>query len=172
MSAEEIEKQQIFLSDSYFKSDQFKSDNRQALIEILLPYFDKFRRNSYNFVEIPAECKAASKEYMAMSDDISNWFSENFDENSNSVIMVKDVYAVFTRTELYMNMTKQDKRTNNLNKFTQRLQENMFIGKYFRERDTYHNKIKYKSAFIAGFVEKSRFAGNTERDAAGDAEAK
>lgn len=170
MSEADIEKHQIFLSDSYFKTDEFKDDNRQALVEMMLPFFEKFRKNGYNFTEIPEECKAASKEYMSMSDDISNWFSENFDEKSDSVVMVKDVYSIFTHTELYMNMTKQDKRTNNLNKFTQRLKENMFIGKHYREKDSYHNKIRHKAAYIAGFVKKSKYADVDETE--GEAEAK
>ena len=62
-------------------------------------------------------------------------------------------------------MTKQEKRANNLHNYTEEIKENMFIGKHFKARDTTHNKIKYKSAYIVGFAEKSRGEENTYTNA-------
>jgi phage/plasmid-associated DNA primase len=159
-TAEEIKKMNIYVSDLYFKSEQFQNDNRQALIEILFTYFEKYRKNGYQFVDIPEECKEASNKYMKKSDNIYNWFSENYKEDANSVIMVKNAYNAFKESELYMTMSKQEKRANNLHNFTEEIKENMFIGKYFKPADTYHNKIKYKSAYIVGFAERPRESCN------------
>jgi hypothetical protein len=158
----------IYESDIYFKSEEFKNDNRQALIEMLFVYFEKFRKNGYKFVDIPAECKAASNAYMKKSDNIYNWFSENYEEDKNSVVMIKDTYNAFKESELYINMTKQEKRANNLHNYTEEIKENMFIGKHFKDRDTTHNKIKYKSAYIVGYREKSRGEENTYTNANAD----
>jgi P4 family phage/plasmid primase-like protien len=155
----------IHLSDTYFKSEQFKNDNRQALMEKLFTYFEKFRKNGYKFVDIPEECKEASNKYMKKSDNIYNWFSEKFEENKDSVLMVKTAYNMFKESELYINMTKQEKRANNLHNFTEEIKENIFIGKHFKDRDTTHNKIKYKSAYIVGYAEKSRGEENTYTNA-------
>lgn len=155
-----IDMKNIHLADTYFKSEEFKNDNRQALIEMLFTYFEKFRKNGYKFVDIPEECKEASNKYMKKSDNIYNWFSENFKENKDSVLMIKTAYNMFKESELYINMTKQEKRANNLHNFTEEIKENMFIGKHFKDRDTTHNKIKYKSPYIVGFAEIPRESCN------------
>ena len=147
-----IDMKNIHLADTYFKSEEFKNDNRQALIEMLFTYFEKFRKNGYKFVDIPEECKEASNKYRKKSDNIYNWFSENYSEDKNSVVMIKNAYSMFKESELYINMTKQEKRANNLHNFTEEIKENMFIGKHFKDRDTTYNKIKYKSAYIVGFL--------------------
>lgn len=152
----------IHLSDTYFKSEQFKNDNRQALMEMLFVNFEKFRKNGYKFVDIPEECKEASNKYMKKSDNIYNWFSEKFEENKDSVLMVKTAYNMFKESELYLNMTKQEKRANNLHNFTEEIKENIFIGKYFKKADTTHNKVKYRSAYIVGYAEKSRDSCNDD----------
>ena len=150
----------IHMADTYFKSEQFKNENRQELMEMLFVHFEKFRKNGYKFVDIPEECREASKQYMKKSDNIYNWFSENYVENKDSVLMIKTAYNMFKESELYINMTKQDKRSNNLHNFTEEIKENMFVGKYFKKADTYHNKIKYKSPYIVGFAERPRESCN------------
>lgn len=144
----------VYQADPYFKSNHFKEDNRQALIEILLPYFEKFRKNGYKFVDVPQICQDATKKYLKKSDNIYGWFSEQFDEKSDSVLLVKTAFTLFKQSELYINMSKQDKRSNNLHNFTLELQKNMFLKKYFKERDTTYNKKQYKSAYIVGYVER------------------
>jgi phage/plasmid-associated DNA primase len=164
-TVQEIKKMNIYESDIYFKSEEFQNENRQALIEMLFVYFEKFKKNGYKFVDIPAECKAASDAYMKKSDNIYNWFTENYEEDKNSVVMIKDTYNAFKESELYINMTKQEKRANNLHNFTEEIKENMFIGKHFKARDTSYKGKQYKSAYIVGFAEKSRGEENTYTNA-------
>ena len=144
----------VFKADPYFKSNQFKEDNRQALIEKLFIRFEKFRKDGYVFVDVPEQCKEESRKYMKKSDNIYGWFSEQFEENQDSVIMLKDAYSLFKQSELYINMSKQEKRSNTLTNFTEEIQKNIFLKKYFRERDTRYNKIKYKSSYIVGYQER------------------
>jgi phage/plasmid-associated DNA primase len=144
----------VYQADPYFKSNHFKEDNRQALIEILLPYFEKFRKNGYKFVDVPQICQDETKKYLKKSDNIYGWFSEQFEEKPDSVLLVKTAYNLFKQSELYINMSKQDKRSNNLHNFTEELRKNMFLKKYFKERDTTYNKKTYKSAYIVGYVER------------------
>lgn len=144
----------VYQADPYFKSNHFKEDNRQALIEILLPYFEKFRKNGYRFVDVPQICQDETKKYLKKSDNIYGWFSEQFEEKPDSVLLVKTAYNLFKQSELYINMSKQDKRSNNLHNFTEELRKNMFLKKYFKERDTTYNKKTYKSAYIVGYIER------------------
>lgn len=144
----------VYKADPYFKSNQFKDDNRQALIEILLPHFEKFRKNGYVFVDVPEQCREETKKYLKKSDNTYGWFSEQFDAKEESVVMIKDAFILFKQSELYLNMSKQDKRANNLNNFTEELRTNTFLKKHFRERDTYYNKKQYKSSYIVGYEER------------------
>jgi len=91
---------------------------------------------------------------MSMSDDLSNWFADSFEEDKTGVIRVKDVFKNFTTSEFYINLSKQDKREYNLGKFTQKIQKNLFMRKYFKEARSYHNGKQYEQPFIVGFCEK------------------
>jgi len=154
MSADEIKASNIYVANTYFKTKEFQIDNRQTLIEMCFKRFEQFRKDGYEFINVPDECREASRAYMAMSDDLSNWFADNFDENKEGVVMVKDIYAKFVMSEYYLNLSKQEKRDNSIGKFKEKLQKNLFIRKYFKEAQTYHNKIRYKSPYIVGFCEK------------------
>lgn len=144
----------VYKADPYFKSNQFKDDNRQALIEILLPHFEKFRKNGYVFVDVPEQCREETKKYLKKSDNTYGWFSEQFDAKEESVVMIKDAFILFKQSELYLNMSKQDKRANNLHNFTEELRTNTFLKKHFRERDTTYLRKCYKSPYIVGYEER------------------
>jgi P4 family phage/plasmid primase-like protien len=154
MTIDEIKQSNIHIANLYFKSKEFQIDNRQALIEMCFEKFEKFRKDEYAFINVPEECREASKAYMAMSDDLSNWFADSFDEDKTSMIFVKDIFRIFTTSEFYINLSKQDKRDNNIGKFTQKLQKNMFIRKHFKEARSYHNGTRHLAPFIVGFCEK------------------
>jgi hypothetical protein len=144
------------LGNTYFKTDDFKEKYKQALITILFQYFQKFKNDNYTFKESPTECKEAATEYMAISDDIYNWFSEYFekeneeDKNKN-VIFFDDLYDIFSTSNLYLNMTKKDKQNYNLKQFTKKINDNIFLQSYIKSRDTTYNKIKHKKPYIIGF---------------------
>lgn len=165
MSEEEIKEANIYHANLYYKSDAFKQENRQAFVEILFEYFQKFREAQYKLPEI-AECKQASTDYMAMSDDLSNWFMEECEEDKESYIDVKDLYQKFITTDYYQNMTKQEKRTNNQMKFKDKLKTNLFVGRNYKDADKYFNGKCIRHAFIAGYriKEKRRERENMFQD--------
>jgi P4 family phage/plasmid primase-like protien len=154
MTAEEIKASNIHVANAYFKSKEFQIDNRQALIEMCFSKFEIFRQDGYAFINVPDECREASKAYMSMSDDLSNWFADSFEEDITKMIFVKEIYSKFTSSEYYINLSKQEKRDNNLGKFTQKIQKNLFMRKYFKEARSYHNGVRYLTPFIVGFCEK------------------
>lgn len=155
-SEEERKEKNIQLGNPYYKTDAFKEKYKQALIIILMEYFNKFQSNNYQFVNIPKECKQASNEYMAISDDIYNWFTEYYEkekenEPNKNVIFFDDLYDTFSSSNLYLNMTKKDKQNYNLKHFTKKINDNVFLQPYIKARDTRYNNIKYKKPYIIGF---------------------
>jgi phage/plasmid-associated DNA primase len=156
MTEAEIKAANIFKADLHYKSDEFKVENRQAFIEILFEYFQKFREAKYQLPNDVEECKQAQSDYLDMSDDFNGWFRNTCEEDKDSYILVKDLYNKFITTEYYLNMTKKEKRTNNQMKFKEKIKTNLFIGKYYRDADKYFNKIQIFQPFVAGFRIKQR----------------
>jgi P4 family phage/plasmid primase-like protien len=152
MTEEEIRESNIYVADMYFKSDEFKNNNKQALIEILFEYFTKFRKNGYTFVDTPKECKEATNAYMEKSDNTYGWFCENY-EKGDGIIFIKDIFNEYKLSDLYLNMTKQEKRNNNLRNFKNEIQTNVFLQKSYRNADTYYDKKKICQPYIVGYVE-------------------
>jgi phage/plasmid-associated DNA primase len=156
LDEETIKEKNIMVGNSYYKTDEFKNRYKQALIMILFKYFEEYKKNGFRFNSIPKECKELSKDYMAVSDDIYSWFSnfyekEDGSEECKNVIFYDDLYNAFENSALYENMSKSDKRTFNLKSFTKKINNNMFLQPYIKERDTRYNKKKYNKAYIIGF---------------------
>jgi phage/plasmid-associated DNA primase len=156
MTEEEIKEANIYKADLYYKSDEFKVENRQAFIEILFEYFQKFREAKYQLPNDVEECKQAQSDYLDMSDDFNGWFRDTCEEDKDSYILVKDLYNKFVTTEYYLNMTKKEKRTNNQMKFKEKIKTNLFIGKYYRDADKYFNNNRIFQPFVGGFRIKQR----------------
>lgn len=155
LSEEERKEKNIMLGNPYYKTEEFKQKYKQALIIILFEYFNKFKNNNYTFKDVPKECKEVATDYMAVSDDIYNWFSEFFEKETEkddkNVIFFDDLYELFTSSNLYLNMTKKDKQNYNLKQFTKKINDNVFLQQFIKPRDTTYNKIKYKKPYIIGF---------------------
>lgn len=152
---EERKEKNIQLGNTYYKTDAFKDKYKQALIIILMEYFNKFKSHNYQFIDIPKECKEVSVEYCAVSDDIYNWFTSYYeketDQDNKNVLFFEDLFDVFSTSNLYLNMTKKDKQNYNLKQFTKKINDNIFLQPYIKARDTTYNKIKYKKPYIIGF---------------------
>jgi phage/plasmid-associated DNA primase len=146
----------IMIGNAYYKSVEFQQKYKQALIQTLFNYFDEFKNDGFEFKQLPKECKEATKEYMALSDDIYTWFAEFYEketgeEDKKSFIYYDDLFEIFTQSKLYNNMTKKDKRDYNLKKFTKKIDESMYFTPYIRKRDTKYEGIKHKRTYIVGF---------------------
>jgi phage/plasmid-associated DNA primase len=146
----------IMIGNAYYKSVEFQQKYKQALIQTLFNYFDEFKNDGFEFKQLPKECKEATKEYMALSDDIYTWFAEFYEketgeEDKKTFIYYDDLFEIFTQSKLYNNMTKKDKRDYNLKKFTKKIDESMYFTPYIRKRDTKYEGIKHKRTYIVGF---------------------
>ena len=147
------------VANPFYKTDEFKDLYKQALFEILIKKFVVFRDNNYKLQNKPKECTEKCNAYMAISDDFYGWFDDYFEktptiEESNPLTF-KDIYNIFKNSDFFANLSKADKRAFNQRYFNSKIEENIFLRKYVKLRDTYHNQKKINTDYIIGWVRKS-----------------
>ena len=88
-----------------------------------------------------------------MSDDIYDWFINVYEPTNDpdAVLYNGDVFNSFTSSKYYENLSKKEKRDNNLKNFSMKVDKCSFLTKNLKKRDTTHNKIKHKKPYIIGF---------------------
>ena len=132
------DKTNVYEGNPYYKSDEFQVNYRQALIQILLTYWEKFQNNKYQFISTPTLCKEKASDYLAVSDNIFEWFKEDFEKSvSTDYIYIGDIYDNFKSSNLWDNMSKNDRRQNSESKFLQKIESNLFLQPYFKDRMKY-----------------------------------
>ena len=129
---EEEQKKNIFIANSFYKSNKFKEDYKQALFMIVKDYFKIYKSEG---LVIPKVVRSLTNEYMAVSDDIYEWVNDNFKKtgDKNDIIKLKEVYEVFKSSEYFSNLTKIDKRKYNYKYFCLKMESNFFMKKYITE---------------------------------------
>ena len=76
-----IDKTGYILANPFYKTPEFQLQHRQALFDILRPYWMKFQANNYSLAEQRSECKVITRDYLAASDDIYGWFSKLYEKS-------------------------------------------------------------------------------------------
>jgi phage/plasmid-associated DNA primase len=157
------DKTNVFIGDSYYKSDEFQEEYRQALILILLDHWKIYFDNGMKLPAQPEECKKVTTDYLATSDDIFGWFKNSYEKNTEKndkgeakhIIKLKELYEHFTGSTYFLNMSKKDKREFNESKFKENIQKNLFLKQYYKDRNEYKiNGKKITSPIIINWISK------------------
>jgi len=143
----------IMLGNSYYKTDEFKTNFRQALMILLMNKFEGFRLREYRFSNLPSDCKEKAHNYLAKSDDIYSWFIESFEKvnDDSSFLYFDDIYSLFTRSTYYTNMSKKDKRDMNKSNFSSKFGNSLYLKPFVRERKVRYAGIQHSKPFIVKF---------------------
>jgi phage/plasmid-associated DNA primase len=125
----DIKNKYIYPINKNYKDKTFKITYRQALFNILIKYYKTFTTNG---LILPNEIKLLNNEYLAFSDDKSIWIKELYDftNNTKDVIKIKDIFNKFKTSDLYINLSKEQRRTFNYKHFITDLQSNIFLKNY------------------------------------------
>ena len=151
---DETDKTNIFIADPYLTTDKFQNENKQILFEILKEYFKVFKNNNNKLPEMPEECKKLTMNYLAISDNIYEWFIDSFEQDEASIVSLKDVYEVFHDSEFYSNLSKQDKRLYNNKYFNEKLEKNIFLRKCIKQRKETYKGNQLSSVSVVGWRKK------------------
>ena len=150
---EEITKNNIFIGNTFFKSEEFKIKYRQALIIMLFQKFKGFVDNSFNLHAPPLESREACSDYLSLSDDIFDWFSNTYEKTDDGVsfLYFSDVFEMFTSSNYYQNLSKKENRENNIKRFNNKIEKCVFLTKNIKDTDTTYNKIRHRKPYIIGY---------------------
>jgi phage/plasmid-associated DNA primase len=126
----EEEKKNTFLRNGYYKTLEFQNKYKQALFELLIIHYKAFKDNKYELI-VPEQVRKRTNDYLACSDNISEWINEVFEKTGNDtdIIKLKDIFKTFKDSEYYSNFSKSDKRKYNYKYFTEQMTSNLFLKK-------------------------------------------
>ena len=152
---EEKQFENTFVRDPYFTTDEFHNEYKQVFFMILADYFKVFKMNKYTLTSMPEDCKKLTMDYLAVSDNIFDWFNDSFEKADDEILPFKDVFEIFKQGTFYENLSKADKRMYNQKYFYDKLEKNIFLKKFIKRRDEYVNKKKLSTDSIVGWKEKT-----------------
>lgn len=145
------DKTNVFIGNSFYKSNEFQSQIKQALFHILDDYFKIYMKNNNCISPMPPLCYEAGKKYFMMSDDFINWFNDNYEKDESSYVFVGEVFDNYKISSAYSNLSKNDKRKQTKGNFDENIQKNMFLKSSYKPKDAYFNKNRLKKPFLSGY---------------------
>jgi phage/plasmid-associated DNA primase len=122
-----------------YKTDAFKHTHRQALFEILIPYWLAYYENGRKLPETPSGVQKMTIEYMKDSDRVYPFFRQKYIKTSNEAdyVFCLDVLEEYKSSTIYNNMSKKERRECTQNSFYEKLRTDLFLREFFRDRKTY-----------------------------------
>ena len=86
---------------------------------------------------IPETIKKRTLQYLTDCDFITNWFMDLYEktDEQTDILQLKDLYDAFKCGEVFSNMSKKDKRTYNKSYFTEKIQNNIILKYYYKDRE-------------------------------------
>ena len=125
----------VYKANIYYKSNNFLRKNKIHLFNMLVDYHKKYADNNFD-IKLPASIYERTSQYLEDSDELFNWFSENYEfvDDNTVYISIASIYENFKNQDVYHNLTKNEKRTYTLKRFKSLCMTNLFIKKYFVER--------------------------------------
>jgi phage/plasmid-associated DNA primase len=116
----------VFLKNSQFKNTEFKLGHRCAMIKYII-------MNGQYPLYKPACVEAYAKKYLLNTDDLYNWFADNYNctKKKEDYITMKDIYSCFKQSEFYRNLSGSEKSSKwGKRSFTENIQSNIELKKY------------------------------------------
>ena len=136
----------VYIGDETVKADSFLKKYKLPFINLLLPYFQKFKHAGYTIMNIPESIKEHSRKYMEESDLLYNWFSSGYKKTNNKtdVIKLKDVFTALKESEYYMNLTKMEKRNLSYKVLIEYIEKSPLLRMFYKEVASIE-KIRYRN---------------------------
>ena len=152
------------LANPYYVDDAFQEQYKQALMELLMEHFKIFKSQGYT-LKPPKSVVKEADEYMKYSDDLYGWFNDKFKREEGKIMTFKQVYEIFSYSDYFHNMTKQDKR-----KYNQKYLKDVILGNQFLKgsckfKGTTYKGKKLSADSIVGWRLRERVEQDDDEDA-------
>ena len=122
---------------------------RNAYFIYLTRYLKIINEDGFDFDDIlPYEIKQRTENYLNNCDNISSWFFEHYEktDDDTEILQVKNLYDEFKDSELFLNMSKKEKRLYNKTYFNDKVRSNISLRKYFKVEEQ-RKKVLEKYGF-------------------------
>lgn len=145
----------IYVGDETVKLKAFLNKHLLVFMNLLLPYYQRFKAVGYTITDIPESVRAQSRKCMQESDPLYNWFNSMYRMTSDKADMVrlKNVYAQLKHREYYLDLTKQDRCNLAYAALIEYVERSPLLRMFYKER-IYINKYGYKNV-LTGFTIRS-----------------
>jgi phage/plasmid-associated DNA primase len=143
----------VFVAKDGVEDTEFLEKMKLPFLHILLKYYEIFKKNGYQIINVPTKCQALVKEYMTASDEFTTWFNDEYEFTNmdDDYVQLAEVYQRYKNSELYENLDKKTRRLKGTKKvIIADIKENPTMKMYFRERfrknghDLNNVMIRYK----------------------------
>ena len=124
------------------KTNEFKEKHKYALFKILTTYHKKYLENGSK-LKLPETTISRTQQYLETNCVLTSWFQNQYeqdlpDSNPTNLKLI-DVLEHFKNSEIFENLSKQDRNKYGRNTFTEYIKTSLFFKKYYVER---YNNIR------------------------------
>lgn len=140
----ETQRTNVFVGNSFYKSNEFKNEFKQVFFNILIKYYKAYNKNNK---QLPcSDCiDKRTREYFENSDLLNQWISEAYMECPDKRIKLKDVFNNFKSSETYNNLDRKFKAQYNYKNFILKLKSNIFLRQaIFENKDKVYELRGYE----------------------------
>jgi phage/plasmid-associated DNA primase len=119
----------IYPVNTFYKSSEFQQEYKCALFRYIL-------NNARKELFLPPCITARSANFVMDSDELFEWFNENYELTSSKddILKMVDVYDLFKSSDFFQEKTKEEKRKLNKKGFIEAIASSVaFKGKYFND---------------------------------------
>ena len=142
------DKNNLYIADPNLKTDEFQHSHKCALFNILIEKWKFFKANNYVLSKTSNIINNAGLSYLAVSDEIFEWFKNYYEEDDSSYIIINDIYTLFLSSELWNCLNKIEKRKYTRSYFYNMIENNIFLKKYYKSPKKYKINDKYNTSPI------------------------
>ena len=127
-----------FSKDTTYKTDEWREEYKHQLFYYLIDHSKKYKSiHGYDCIKKVNVCEEVinrTKTYLEHSDEKFTWFRNTYEKSEGHILKIKDIYDLYKCSDLYLNMSKKEKREESYKNFIVYIKGNVNFRSYFRER--------------------------------------
>jgi len=133
-------------ADSSLKTNEFLEEHYSALFDYICTEYKD------DDVYIPDKCRNLALKWMLSKDDFIGWFYDNYEEEKDSIISIKDIYKIYKSSDFFRSLSKAQQRQNNEKAFKEMIKNK--LKSFYVPSKTYINGVQITKDSIRGFATK------------------
>lgn len=132
------EENNIFLADKSIDSESFFSKYKHAFFKIIAKYAKEFLNEDKECFNIPEDIRKRSEEYISGSYVLLNLLKEHTEKTNDKKDYIKicDLFEIIKTSEIYINLTKDEKRKMTKKGIIEFFETNKFTANNYKARYT------------------------------------